>query len=67
MQFCVEAIYTDETLVFRGVMNYIPRIGEEIEINGYVFVVENVRYIFEEGTNQSTKVRLLLSRSKNEF
>lgn len=67
MQFYVKAIYTDGTMVFQGCMNYVPRIGEEIEINGYVFVVENIRYVFEEGTNQGTKVRMLLSKSKTNF
>ena len=63
MQFYIEAVYTDGTIVFRSCMNYIPRIGEEIEINGYVFVVKNIRYIFEEGSNQGTKVHMLLSKA----
>lgn len=48
--------------VFTGTLNFVPRIGEEIEANRYVFKVLNVKYIINEGTYYEIPVRLLLEQ-----
>ena len=45
MQFKVYAVRANGTVVFDKTLSYIPRKGEEMQIDGCVFVVENVRYV----------------------
>ena len=63
-RYKVYATLSDGTMVFNGAMNYVPRKGEEIEANGYVFVVKNVRYILKDGTDYENNVRLQLEQIK---
>ena len=48
--------------VFTGTLNFLPRVGEEIEANGYVYKVLSVRYIIKEGSYYGTTVHLLLEQ-----
>lgn len=63
-RYKVYATLSSGEMVFDGEMNYVPRKGEEIEANGYVFVVENVRYILKDGMDYENNVRLQLERIK---
>jgi hypothetical protein len=67
MQFDIKAILVDGSTVFCATMNYLPRKDEEIEINGFVFTVKKVRYVFEEGLRHGTKVLLLLEQTNSKF
>lgn len=60
MNFNVTATLRNGALVFNGTMGFIPRIGEEIEAAGQIFVVENVRYIFNQGRAFGQPVHLTL-------
>ena len=60
MNFNVTATLRNGALVFNGTMGFVPRVGEEIETCGMVFVVENVRYIFNQGRSFGQSVRLTL-------
>jgi hypothetical protein len=62
MLFSIHATLPDGTTLFRGRLNYVPRTGEEIEVNGFVFVVKKVRYTFKEGTHNETYISLLVER-----
>ena len=64
MNFNVRADLSTGYNVFQGTFNYVPRIGEEIEANGYIFKVVNVRYILKEGSYYGTPVRLTLEQTK---
>ena len=60
MNFNVTATLRNGAMVFSGNMGFVPRIGEEIEAVGQIFVVENVRYIFNQGRAFGQPVRLVL-------
>lgn len=60
MQFNVHATLLNGATVFQGFMNYIPRKGEEVDINGHVLSVENVRYILKDYPQAHTQVLLRL-------
>lgn len=62
MQYQVYATLSNGSMVFNGTMNYVPRVGEELEVNGHVFTVSNVRYVLKEGACYNTYVRLLLTQ-----
>lgn len=61
MQFDIQGILPNGSMAFSGVMHFIPRKGEEIYVNGYLYVVENVRYVLTEGTFRCCPVRLRVS------
>lgn len=60
MNYNVTAVLRNGALVFSGNMGFVPRIGEEMESCGMVFVVENVRYIFNQGRSFGQSVRITL-------
>lgn len=64
MNFNVRADLTSGFNIFRATMNFVPRIGEEIEAAGYIYKVKNVRYVFTVGTYASIPVQLLLEKVK---
>ena len=43
---------------------YVPRQNEEIEIDGYVYIVKYVRYILQHGDFSTQDVQLGLARIK---
>ena len=64
MQYEIYATLSNGVKVFDGTMGYVPHKGEEIEIGCYVFIVENVRYVLNEGTQFKTSVKLQLAHIK---
>lgn len=60
MNFNITATLRNGAMVFSGNMGFVPRIGEEIEAVGQIFVVENVRYIFNQGRAFGQPVHLTL-------
>ena len=64
MSFTVRADLRNGHNVFQGTLNFIPRVGEEIETNGYIFKVVNARYILREGSYYGTPVKLTLEQVK---
>ena len=60
MQYHIYATLSDGRMVFNGTLNYVPRINEEVEANGHVFVVQKVRYVLKEGTTYANFVELRL-------
>ena len=60
MNYNVTAVLRNGALVFNGTMSFVPRIGEEIETCSMVFVVDNVRYIFNQGRSFGQSVRITL-------
>ena len=62
MQYNVYAALANGSMVFNGTMTYIPRKGEEIDVNGHIFMVSSVRYVLKEGASYATYVRLLLTQ-----
>jgi hypothetical protein len=58
--FKVRGIMPNGTQILDGTMNFVPRVGEEIDANGYIYVVENVRYIFRQGQQFGQPVMLTL-------
>ena len=62
MTYHIYAALANGAMVFDGTTNFVPRKGEEFDINGRIFTVSNVRYILREGTTYGTQVRLLLTQ-----
>ena len=54
----------DGTYVFSMQTGYVPRQNEEIEIDGYVYVVKYVRYSLSRGNFSTQNVQLGLVRIK---
>lgn len=65
MQFNIVGVSkANGTYVFNMQTGYVPRQNEEIEIDGYVYVVEYVRYVLQHGDFSTQNVRLGLTRIK---
>lgn len=60
MYFNVDALNEDYVSIFHGIMNYLPRIGEEIVFEGRIYTVTNVRHIVCEGKNLTHDTQLYL-------
>lgn len=54
----------DGTYVFSMQTGYVPRQNEELEIDGYVYVVKYVRYSLSHGNFTTQNVQLGLARIK---
>lgn len=54
----------DGTYVFSMQTGYVPRQNEEIEIDGYVYVVKYVRYNLQHRNFSTQNVQLGLARIK---
>lgn len=60
MKNYIRANLSNGTLIFDGTLSLVPRKDEEIDVNGNVFVVENVRHVLKEGASNSNYVLLRL-------
>ena len=60
MKNYIKATLSDGTLVFDGTLGLVPRKDEEIDVNGIVYVVENVRHVLREGMSNSNCILLVL-------
>lgn len=54
----------DGTYVFNMQTGYVPRQNEELDIDGYVYVVKYVRYNLSGGRTSTINVHLGLDRIK---
>ena len=48
-------------VIFQGTMVYLPRIGEEIEVDMIVYKIKNIRHIIKEETQTFSDVVLYLA------
>lgn len=64
MQYNIVARLANGFFVFSANTGWVPNKGDELEINGNVFVVDKVRYKLSEGTTYNTKVELKLTLIK---
>lgn len=60
MRFRIHAILTNGVTVFDGTFYFIPQKGDELEVNGYKFIVKKVTYVMQNGTYSEQPVKLLL-------
>ena len=51
----------DNYRVFSGLANFVPRKGEELQINGAIFVVKYVRYLMSAGISNAQTVHIGLA------
>lgn len=65
MQFNIIGVSAkNDAYVFNMQTNYVPRQNEEIEIDGYIYVVKYVRYNLSYGNFTTQNVHLGLERIK---
>ena len=65
MRFNIIGVSEKESIyVFNMQTNYVPRQNEEIEIDGYVYVIKYVRYNLSHGDFSTQNVQLGLVRIK---
>lgn len=48
MTFNIHAALANGSTVFTATLNYLPRLDEEIEVNGHVFVIKRIRHLIRE-------------------
>lgn len=48
--------YVGKDLIISGTMQYLPRQGEKVKVNGKLYKVEDVAYLIELGTSSTTEV-----------
>lgn len=58
----VGVLATNNSYVFSFQTNYVPRQYEELDINGFVYVIKYVRYKLTEGSSSVQNVQLGLIR-----
>ena len=54
--------YVGIDLILNGTMQYLPRQGEKIKINGKLHKVIDVVYLIEKGTSSTTEVVIRLEK-----
>ena len=52
--------YVGIDLIVNGTMQYLPRQGEKVNINGKLYKVIDVAYLIEQGTFSTTEVIIRL-------
>ena len=54
--------YVGENFIVNGTMQYLPRQGEKIKVNGKLYKVIDVVYLIEQGTSSTTEVVIRLEK-----
>lgn len=54
--------YVDINLIINGTMQYLPRQGEKVKVNGKLYKVIDVVYLIEQGTSSTTEVVIRLEK-----
>ena len=56
--------YVGIDFIVNGTMQYLPRQGEKVSINGKMYKVEDVAYLIESGTSSTTEVVIRMEGNK---
>ena len=54
--------YVGIDLISSGTMQYLPRQGEKVKVNGKLYKVIDVVYLIEQGTSSTTEVVIRLEK-----
>ena len=54
--------YVNTNCIINGTMQYLPRQGEKVKVNGTLYKVVDVVYIIENGTFTTTEVMVRLEK-----
>ena len=60
MKNYIKGTLSDGTLIFNGTLGLVPRKDEEIDVNGIVYIVKNVRHVLKEGLSNNNYILLIL-------
>lgn len=54
--------YVDTNCIVNGTMQYLPRQGEKVKVNGVMYKVVDVVYLIENGASTTTEVVIRLEK-----
>lgn len=54
--------YVDTNCIVNGTMQYLPRQGEKVKINGFMYKVVDIAYLIENGASTTTEVVIRLEK-----
>ena len=63
MEYEVQALMMGQEK-FNGTLNFVPRVGEELQIDGWMYIVKNVRYIVRTGIHAGSRIQVILDWKK---
>lgn len=54
--------YVGTNCIINGTMQYLPRQGEKVKVNGTLYKVVDIVYLIENGTSTTTEVVIRLEK-----